>query len=260
VLAVLGRLPAAHSCLDAAAYAAGILGGARLIAMTTKVDLRAALLSSEEVLTAEEEKRGAAAVAVLRDTFLAWRAGHGIAAEWIETQGDIATEVARHGQVVELLVTAAQSSPEDRSGAALHAALLDTGRPVLVVPDMLGAAPGRRIAIAWHDDAPANHAVLSAIPFLAAAEHVWLIQGVRGGAAAPPPPALLAEHRITAEPHVVTIGHGDVGQALLDAAKALGADLLVMGAYAHRRLIEALLGGVTRSILHATDLPLLMQH
>jgi nucleotide-binding universal stress UspA family protein len=47
---------------------------------------------------------------------------------------------------------------------------------------------------------------------------------------------------------------------LLDEAKALGADLLVMGAYAHRRFFEALLGGVTRSILHAADLPLLMQH
>jgi nucleotide-binding universal stress UspA family protein len=222
------------------------------------------VLASEEVLTDEacaaRERRSGAAVAVLHETFAAWRSGYRGETEWIETRGDIAAEVARHGQAVELLITAAQTDPQDRSGAALHAALLDTGRPVLVVPDQIGATIGRRIAIAWHDDAPATHAVLAALPFLAAAERIWVIQGTRDATEPPPVPALLAEHRVAAEPRAVAIGHGDVGQALLDEARRLDADLLVMGAYAHRRFIEALLGGVTRSILHAADLPLLMRH
>jgi nucleotide-binding universal stress UspA family protein len=222
------------------------------------------VLPSEEILTAEArsdmERRDSAAIASARSAFLEWKSIYSGDTDWIETRGDIATEVTRHGEVVELLVTASVAEPPDRAGAALHAALLDTGRPVLVVPDRLGATIGQRIAIAWHDDAPAAHAVLSAIPFLAAAGHVWMLQGVRSGHEAPPLPALFAEHRITAEPQLLTIAHGDIGQALLDEAKALGADLLVMGSYAHRHFIEALLGGVTDSVLHAAELPLLMRH
>jgi nucleotide-binding universal stress UspA family protein len=263
VLAVLNRPTAARACLDAAGYAAGVLGNARIVAMVARIDPQHTVLPSEQVLTAEAladmERRGDALTEAARKAFSAWRSTYAGDADWLETQGDVASEVARHGHGAELLVTASHAGPQDRSGAALHAALLDTGRPVLVVPDTLGATIGRQIAIAWHDDAPATHAVLSAIPFLAAAEHVCVLQGTRAGNEPAPLPTLLTEHQIAAESRAVMI-HGDVGQALLDEAKALGADLLVMGAYAHRRFFEALLGGVTRSILHAADLPLLMQH
>ena len=50
------------------------------------------------------------------------------------------------------------------------------------------------------------------------------------------------------------------GQALLNKAHELGADMLVMGAYAHSPLREALLGGVMRHMLAHADLPVLMRH
>ncbi len=40
----------------------------------------------------------------------------------------------------------------------------------------------------------------------------------------------------------------------------MGADLLVMGAYAQNRLRAALLGGVTRHVLAQAELPVLMAH
>jgi nucleotide-binding universal stress UspA family protein len=39
-----------------------------------------------------------------------------------------------------------------------------------------------------------------------------------------------------------------------------GLDVIVMGAYGHRRLREILLGGVTRSILGSMTVPALMSH
>jgi nucleotide-binding universal stress UspA family protein len=51
-----------------------------------------------------------------------------------------------------------------------------------------------------------------------------------------------------------------IGQALIEEAHRAGADLLVMGAYAHGRLAEVILGGATREVLAAADLPVLMQH
>ena len=48
--------------------------------------------------------------------------------------------------------------------------------------------------------------------------------------------------------------------ALLSLAADVGADLLVMGCYGHSRMREWILGGVTRSVLRAATLPLLMAH
>lgn len=187
--------------------------------------------------------------------------GYTGAAEWAEASDDVATHIARFGGDIALVVTSAQAGPHDKQVGALHAAILDTGRPVLIVPDEIGPSLGQRIAVAWHDDAPATHAVLSALPFLATAEHIWLLQCVRSEGIEPPPvPPLFDAHQIVVEPRVIFTGHREVGEALLDEAKAVGADLMVMGAYAHRRMIEALLGGVTHSMLHTADLPLLMRH
>jgi nucleotide-binding universal stress UspA family protein len=51
-----------------------------------------------------------------------------------------------------------------------------------------------------------------------------------------------------------------VGEALLSLADDSAADLLVMGAYAHSRLRETFLGGVTRTVLAHMHLPVLLEH
>ena len=264
VLTVLERPAAARACLEAAARAARVFGSARVMAMVTHLDPATTIMPSEEVLTAarraEIEREGNAVIALLRATFDEWRAADGVDSEWVEERGAIETEVTRHGRIVELLVTASRAGPQDVSGKALHAALLATHRPVLVVPDRIGATLGRRIAVAWHDDEPATKSVLAALPFLAGAEQVVVLLGRHARDGTPALPALLTEHRIAAEPRAVRARRAGMGQALLAAAHAAGADLLVMGAYAHGPIVEAILGGVTRTMLRSADIPLLMRH
>ena len=57
---------------------------------------------------------------------------------------------------------------------------------------------------------------------------------------------MFREHGIAAQMDVLPIGDGAFGQALLDKAHELGADLLVTGAYHHSPLREMFFGGVTR--------------
>jgi nucleotide-binding universal stress UspA family protein len=267
VLAVLGRAEAARACLDAASASASVLG-ARIVAMVTHVPPETMVFPSEEVLTAarraELERRTTTAIAALRTTFDRWSHGRGAAAggaEWVEATGTIEEEVSRHGRPVELLAVAARPSRLDREGAALHAALLGTRRPVLVVPDRIGRPIGRCISVAWHDDLPATQAVLSAMPFLARAETVWVLRGQRAGTPAPEAlPAIFVEHRIDAKQRVVATDDGSIGAALFAEARALRSDLMVMGAFGHHPLLEAVFGGVTRTMLHDADFPLLMRH
>jgi nucleotide-binding universal stress UspA family protein len=129
-----------------------------------------------------------------------------------------------------------------------------------VVPPGRVAAFGKRVAIAWRDDTRAAKAVLPALRCLGRAEQVHVLAGVRQGAEHPALPQVLLDHGIKAEMHVLQIGPGAFGQALLIRAHELGSDMLVMGAYAHSRLREALLGGVTRYMLAHADLPVLMRH
>jgi nucleotide-binding universal stress UspA family protein len=51
-----------------------------------------------------------------------------------------------------------------------------------------------------------------------------------------------------------------VGQGLLGAAKAAGADVLLIGAYGQTRRRELVMGGVTQHIIDHADLPVLMIH
>jgi len=58
------------------------------------------------------------------------------------------------------------------------------------------------------------------------------------------------------------IGKADVsvGEALLDHAADVSADVAVIGAYSHSRLREIVLGGVIRTMLQQMTLPMLMSH
>jgi nucleotide-binding universal stress UspA family protein len=51
-----------------------------------------------------------------------------------------------------------------------------------------------------------------------------------------------------------------VGELLLSRVADFNADLVVMGAYGRSRLRELVLGGVTRTLLGAMTVPVLMSH
>jgi nucleotide-binding universal stress UspA family protein len=57
-----------------------------------------------------------------------------------------------------------------------------------------------------------------------------------------------------------TAAGGDPADVLLNRAAELDADLLVVGGYGRPRLVEVILGGVTRGLLRRATLPLLMSH
>jgi nucleotide-binding universal stress UspA family protein len=51
-----------------------------------------------------------------------------------------------------------------------------------------------------------------------------------------------------------------VGDVLLSQAADSGCDLIVMGAYAHSRLHELVMGGATRTVLRSMTVPVLLSH
>lgn len=137
--------------------------------------------------------------------------------------------------------------------------VLRSGKPILAVPeetrgfDAAGAA-----LVAWNGSREAATALGAAVPLLALARSVTIVEIDEGNFAAPAEDAAayLSRHGIHAE--VMRWPAGRVAEGLIALAQTT--DWLVMGAFGHSRLREALFGGVTRRLLQESPIPLLLAH
>jgi len=188
----------------------------------------------------------------------------GVSAVWCDETGREEELVARRGRLCDLLVVGRPQPDSDMPSAlTLNAALMESGRPLLVAPVAAPAVIGESIAIAWNGSAEAGRAVGAAMPFLHRAKKITVLSAREQGADPSTSPgelaAYLAWHGVQADCHVFTDG-GHTGETLLREVAAQGADLLVMGAYTHSRLRQLILGGVTRHVLSHAAVPVLMSH
>ncbi len=264
ILAMLDHPASADSMLAATGRLAEMAGGARITVLTARVPPISTILPGEEILTRDKETALRAAenarVAAIRARFDAWPTSGGHA-EFMDIEADAAGLVVEWGRRADLIVLE-RPGPRQYGATwqALPAALFDTDRPVAVIPAGPATAFGRHIAIAWRDDPHATRAVLSALRYASQAVSVHLLAGVRPGAPEPRVPDILVEHGIAAKLETIPLGKDPFGLALLAKAHAIGADMLVMGAYAHSPWRQAVLGGTTRSIIAHADIPVLMRH
>jgi nucleotide-binding universal stress UspA family protein len=188
----------------------------------------------------------------------------GASAAWVELTGDEYADTIAEARYRDILVAdRAAEFGEDSLGAIAVAC----GRPVLVPASSGNTAFGRTIAIAWKDSAEAARAVTAAMPMLAEANRVIVIcADETGNAAAARLKAAerlahqLRWHGIKGEGRIVVPGGRATAAAVIEEAATLCADMVVMGAYGHSRAREIVFGGVTRDVLKAAALPVLLCH
>jgi nucleotide-binding universal stress UspA family protein len=141
-------------------------------------------------------------------------------------------------------------------------ALIDTGRPVLAVPDgCSGIDLKGTVLIAWNGSDEAGESLRAALPLLKLAQEVVLFEAGRSNPARPASEAAqyLSRHGLRCRTESSAVGDS-VADAILRAARDVGASYIVMGAYGHWRITEAVIGGVTRAMLETSDLPLFLVH
>jgi nucleotide-binding universal stress UspA family protein len=181
---------------------------------------------------------------------------------WKAVEGSAADEIVQRGAAYDLVVIA-RSQDNVASRPLVEAALFGTGCPVLIAPPVAPTVVGEHVMIGWNQGAPAARAIRYAMPFLESTAQVEIFTvetGAKPGASAHDIAHYLAWHDIKAEVRSASPDQRSVGEMLLAAAKTSGADLLVLGAFSHSRLREAILGGVTQHVLENAELPLLMAH
>lgn len=181
------------------------------------------------------------------------------------TAGELLTAFATQARLHDLAVIDAEPQTVNLDRGLIEALLMQSGRPLIVVPSGWDAFRGQRILFAWDGSARATRAVADALPILRAAEAVEVVcvtgekplaDTVTGTDIAPH----LTRHGVHVQVSTLPAVNGDVAETLSRHATQAGADMIVMGGYVHSRLREWVFGGVTQSLLKTSPVPLFMAY
>lgn len=178
---------------------------------------------------------------------------------------------SRSGRFVQLarLHDLAILDAADISDASQHTViqdvLFDSGCPLLLFPRNAGTVKPERIAIAWDGSARSARAVKDALPFLVCAETVVAVtvEGEKDLSRMAPGADLatfLARHGVECSFATLAAEAGDVAGRLRSFVSSEGMEMIVMGAFVHSRFRQAILGGVTQSLLEHSPVPLFLSH
>src|ERR1700732_556621 len=99
----------------------------------------------------------------------------GPSAQWVRQIGDEPYRVAEYGRAADLLATGRPAGGEGVAIDTIEAALLESGRPVLIPPAAPLAALPETIVIAWKAAPEAARAVTAAMPLLSTAKQILIL-------------------------------------------------------------------------------------
>jgi nucleotide-binding universal stress UspA family protein len=185
-----------------------------------------------------------------------------VSATWREAVGKQANVIGVRGRLCDLIVVAKPDRDQNLGLNTLQAALVESGKLVLMCPPKPVQDLGARVAIAWNGSGEAARAMTAALPILRKADAVVLLATSDRELAVSAEEAkiYLETHGASCSIQSFKRGSQSVPKLLLDTAKQAGADCLLMGAYGQSRQREIIMGGVTQYVVDHADLPILFMH
>jgi nucleotide-binding universal stress UspA family protein len=180
----------------------------------------------------------------------------------------VAAHCAHYSDLSVVAGAPGETSEADTTRAYLGGLLIESGRPVLVVPQGCRVAMlPTRIVAAWKPTREATRAFHDALPFLVKAEAVDIVVvnpvgGDRGHGEQPGADIAthLTRHGVKVNVVVLSADQDDTSVAILRHAREMGAQLIVAGGFGHTRFREWALGGVTRELAMDSTVPVLFSH
>lgn len=190
----------------------------------------------------------------------------GVSWDWLRFDGGPAQFIVGRSRLSDLIVLTLPAAPgqeEDGPAGLVAEVAVHARAPLLAVPqDSRGCDLSGPAVVAWNGSPESAHAIRLALPILTRASSVNIVTVSDDRTDFPATEACeyLARHGLRPELHEWPREGRSVADALLDAASVLGGAYMVMGAYGHTRMREAVLGGVTRAMLRRSNVPLLLAH
>ncbi len=140
-----------------------------------------------------------------------------------------------------------------------------SGRPSVLVPSSVRAAPVEHVAVAWDGSRVAARALWDSLTLLPEGGRITVLtirdeKPLSGGDLAALLASSLELRGYNVSPQNLTLGERAIADVLQESALAAGAQLLVMGGYGHSRVRDFILGGATKGVLLDLRLPVLLSH
>lgn len=185
----------------------------------------------------------------------------------IAADGNIAEAIALAAGLSDVIVADCRADgPLDPDMLGIPSQIvLESHKPLVAVPESSrGFDVAGHVVVAWDGSFPAMAALTGAAPLLRLAASVTIVE-VQGDrpASAHDAAAYLSRHGIHPKVRLAPRsgnGPGEPVEVIREICANEAAAYCVMGAYGHSRLRETLFGGVTRSMLGSSDIPLVVAH
>ncbi|WEK43206.1 MAG: universal stress protein [Candidatus Sphingomonas colombiensis] len=189
----------------------------------------------------------------------------GVSFSWKDLTGSLDTLLIRESQLADLVILSTILPDDDTRGMVgmIRATTKHSRTPILAVPaSATGFHANGRATVMWDGSPDAEAALCAAVPLLSLAGEIILLQVDDGshGASLRDATDYLRRQGLVGHP----LRHDPCGDT---AAEVITRHIarhepafIVMGAFGHGRVHDALLGSVTRHLLAVSNVPLLIAH
>lgn len=183
---------------------------------------------------------------------------------WIDASGDIPSYLKEAAELADVIVVNRQiggfwfpDAPNDAADLIVR-----SGKPILAVPAECQRLDLDRAFVAWDGSPCAASALRAAMPLLQQTGQVTIFEVQDGSVTTPAEDAAsyLSRHNVHAQIRRIGAIDSGAGGTLLAQANSGLFGYAVMGGYGHWRVVEAMFGGVTRSMLTKSAIPVFLAH
>ena len=195
----------------------------------------------------------------------------GIPTDFVDIDGAAAVAVPQYARYADLCILGQNEPgwPASVNYTFAEQLLFVTGRPVLFVPAEHSVKTlGRHVAVAWNSSRPAARSLNDAMSLIERADRTTIVMINPSESTEAPCRARCSISCSRGGPgcesidslRIEDVQHDAIADRLQVEANAMGADLIVAGAFGHPRLWEKMLGGVTHDLLARMRLPIFMSY
>ena len=188
-------------------------------------------------------------------------------ARWLAAEGHVVDVLKRTADWHDLLILQRDDGSSWGLSSAIGTLIVELNMPVLVLPSgYANSARLETVIIAWNGTPEATRALHCALPFLRKARRCLLLRGQPSRTLADANQELfdlddyLKRNGVVVEALPMPDSAHLSAERLFEWLVESQADLLVMGGYGRSQFSEWLFGGLTRSVLEACPIPVLMRH
>ena len=274
ILVSLNDVPRADAMIDAAAqiaktYDSHLIGCYVIPAVTIYPEVG---FASPYAVDDTRQQYFKTNIAVVKERFEAKLRRDGLKGEWRTVNtlySEIAPSLMEHGCAADLIMVSqiVEDQMANIEPGLVERVVMESGRPVLIIPRKGTLGEIKSVVVGFNATREATRALFDGLPFLRGAKDVRVVwvdpykeRSVAGEVPGAEAAEALARHGVKATAEGLAAGGANAGEALLQHVNDLGAELLIMGAYAHSRMREYIFGGATQHVLAHAKVPVLMSH